>query len=104
MEERTVRLIAKLSTSVQNVRNATNAAQRDAARGFMIKRARDLCERRDDLLAKIEAGWAWLEDYPVHDPAVAKQEDQFFAWNVELRAITDALDAAEGWTVPAEVA
>lgn len=98
MTETTEHLISKLAKSVHNVNNAKNPRQRDAARSFMVKRARDLCDRRDDLLVKIEDGWNWLASYQANDPAVAKQEDQFLAWNVELRAITDALDAAaDGW-------
>lgn len=95
----TQRLIKRLMTSATNVVNARNDDARVAARGFMISRALELCERRDELLRKIEEGWAWLEGFEDGDPEVAAQEDRFSAWNVELRAITDALDdAAETWT------
>lgn len=95
----TQRLIKRLKTSATNVVNARNDDARVAARGFMISRALELCERRDELLQKIEEGWAWLEGFEDGDPEVATQEDRFSAWNVELRAITDALDdAAETWT------
>ena len=94
----TAKRIDKLLKSARNVANAKNADQRDAARGFMIGRALELCERRDTLLQKIEDGWDWLASYQVNDPAVATQEEQFRAWNVELRHITDALDeAADAW-------
>lgn len=95
----TAKRIDKLLKSARNVANAKNVDQKDAARGFMIARALELCDRRDDLLQKIEAGWEWLDSYQVNDPAVATQEEQFRAWNVELRHITDALDDAAGmWT------
>lgn len=103
MNDLTTKRITKLIKSATNVRNARNDAQRDAARNFMIQRARELCNRRDELLQKIEDGWYWLESYQVNDPAVAKQEQMFHAWNDELRHITDALDeAAETWTQPVE--
>lgn len=95
----TAKRIERLLKSSRNVVNAKNDAQRDAARGFMIQRARELCDRRDELLQKIEDGWNWLDQYDMNDPAVAKQEEMFRNWNVELRHITDALDtAADLWT------
>lgn len=95
----TAKRIDKLLKSARNVVNARNEAQKDAARGFMIQRARELCDRRDDLLQKIEDGWYWLDQHELNDPAVARQEEMFRNWNVELRHITDALDAAaDTWT------
>lgn len=95
----TARLITKLAKSVTNVRTATNDDAKAAARGFMIRRARELCSRRDTLLEKIELGWDWLAAYEEGDPEAEPYVDKFAAWNTELRSITDALDEAERiWT------
>jgi hypothetical protein len=99
----TARLITKLGKSVANVRTATKDDARLAARGFMSKRASELCDRRDVLLEKIELGWDWLEAYEDGDPEAEPYVDKFAAWNEELRAITDALDAAAmDWMQPME--
>lgn len=113
--------ITKLIKSATNVRNAKNAAQREAARGFMIQRARELCDVRDQLVEKMDAGWDWLAqtdtEYPVsrihedqvnrasrirqENPKYAANEDKLAAWQEDYAAICDALDrAADIWTCP----
>lgn len=95
MNPTTERTIRKFLTSARNVANAKNEDAKVAARGFMVRRAGELCERRDTLLEKIEIGWDWLEAYEEGDPEAKPYVDKFVAWNEELRAITDALDEAE---------
>jgi hypothetical protein len=111
--------ITRLIKSATNVRNAKNAAQREAARGFMIQRARELCEQRDRLIEKMDAGWDWLAqtdaEYPVstiheeqvnranrirqENPKYAANEEKLIAWQEDYAAICDALDqAADIWT------
>lgn len=87
--------ITRLQRSIRNLQNATNQAQRDAHLHFFTERAVELVQYRDTLLKRIEDGWEWLESYDYEDPEVRKEEDQFVAWNAELRQITDALDDAE---------
>lgn len=87
--------ITRLHRSIRNLRNARNPAQREAHLHFVTERAIELARYRDTLLQRIEDGWAWLNAYEWEDPAVRKEEDQFVAWNAELRQITDALDDAE---------
>lgn len=87
--------ITRLQRSIRNLRAARNPAQREAHLHFVTERAIELVQYRDALLQRIEAGWSWLEGYEYEDPEVRKEEDQFVAWNAELRQITDALDDAE---------
>ena len=72
----TDQLIAKLRKSARNVANASNRTQREAAQLYLVKRADELRERRDALVAKLEARWDWLDVNPADTTNYAKREDR----------------------------
>lgn len=114
----TAKRIDKLLKSARNAANATNQDQRDAARRFTVQRALELCDRRDALIERMDAGWGWLSqidaEYPVPDiyeeqvnranrireenADYAANEEKLISWQAEYEAICQALDeAADTW-------
>ncbi len=96
--------IDRLRKSAENVCNATNARQRDAAITFMVKRAQELEAVKHDLAYKLEHGWDMLDEWK----DTGKPEDyekhhaRYLAWLHEYEQVCDALDdAARRWTRPA---
>lgn len=102
MNADTQRLIDRLHKSARNAANAKNAAQREAAIGFLVKRADELRAVRDELHEKL---WGRCDWHDAHDPRCPyddgqhseqfiKREDRTVAMIEEYTAICEALDVA----------
>lgn len=82
--------LVKLEKAIANYRNATNVAQRQAARRFCINRAQELQPDRDALMAKLEAGWVWLDRNAGH-PDEADTEAMWLDALEDYERMEDAL-------------
>src|SRR5690348_6891054 len=80
----------KLTKATRNARNATNPAQRDAARRFVVRRAQELTAERTAVMARLDKGYAWCERHPEH-PDLAQTEDAWIADLAGYVAMEDAL-------------
>lgn len=85
--------IDKLLKSARNARDAKNPAQREAAIGFMEKRAAELQGERDELDARLAARWDALDANPEQHNAAAREQRTIDLLH-DYEAISDALDAA----------
>lgn len=100
MTPETQRLIDRLEKSARNAASATNPAQREAARTFLITRERELYAVWVGMDAKLGRQLDWLDanDDPDADPAdrdrFARREDQFLALLDDYVTIGRARDAA----------
>lgn len=85
--------IDKLLKSARNARDAKNPAQREAAIGFMEKRAAELQRERDELEARLAARWDALDANPKHQNAAGREQRTIDLLH-DYEALCDALNAA----------
>lgn len=100
MTPETQRLIDRLEKGARNAASATNAAQREAARTFMVRRERELFVTWEAMEQKLGRQLDWLDasDDPRADAETrdrfARREEQFLALLDDYVAIGRARDRA----------
>lgn len=88
------RNISSLNKSTDNIRKATNTAQREAARGFLHKRATELHEQ-------LKALESWLQEADTyinrHEPGINADPDAEYnqQWITQLRQYEQAQAALD---------
>ncbi len=85
--------IDKLLKNARNARDAKHPAQREAAIGFMEKRATELQRERDELASRLAARWDALDANPEQQNAAVREQRTIDLLH-DYEAISDALDAA----------
>ena len=99
--------VDRLLRSAENVRNATNARQRDAALTFMIRRAQELEGYKHALEYRLDEGWdvlsQWKDEGKPED--YERHHARYLGWLKEYELVCTSLHtAALTWTRPAPAA
>lgn len=93
MSPDTQRLIDRLHKSARNAAAAKNPAQREAAIGFLVKRANELRAVRDAMDAKLGKQWDWLDAH-LGDERYGSRELKALDLLHDYVAVCAALDEA----------
>ena len=109
------RMIDRLAKSARNAANATNVAQREAARTFLVRRADEVRVVREAMRDKLERQWRWFdaideirraegEQGPDTSEVYVSRENQAITLLHDYEAVCDALDNALSMWLGSEVA
>jgi predicted nucleic acid-binding Zn-ribbon protein len=91
--------IARLQKSTENVRNARNASQMEAAKTFLVQRARELADEQHQIEAWLDRADAYInaEVPEINADAQAEYNAQWIARLREYEDVCNAISAA--WAV-----